>query len=122
MRDAMVALTIDTEDDSVAEYACDDEVTFLLSIPLDYFESCTLSSCWLLDSDATFHVALHRDWFSSFSSGRLGCVQMVDGSVYDIEGAGDVCMSLPSGASYMLRHVRLCARTQSESHLSFTVM
>ena len=32
-------------------------------------------------------------------------MQMVDGSVYDIEGAGDVCMSLPSGASYMLQHV-----------------
>ena len=31
---------------------------------------------------------------------------MADGSVYDIEGVGDVCMSLPSGASYMLRHVR----------------
>ena len=107
MRDAMVALTVDTEDDSVvAGYACDGEVTFLLSVPLDYFESCTLSSHWLLDSDATFHVTLHRDWFSSFSSGRLGCVQMVDSSVYDIEGAGDVCMSLPSGASYTLRHVR----------------
>ena len=28
------------------------------------------------------------------------------GLVYEIEGAGDVCMSLPSGASYTLRHVR----------------
>ena len=77
-----------------------------MSVPPGYFESCTLSSRWLLDSDATFHVTPHRDWFSSFSSGRLGCVQMVDGSVYHIEGAGDVCMSLPNGVSYMLQHVR----------------
>ena len=71
MHDAMVALTVDTEDDSVAEYACDGEVTFLSSVPPDYFESFTLSSHWLLDSDATFHVTPHRDWFSTFSSGRL---------------------------------------------------
>ena len=67
---------------------------------------CTLSSRWLLDTSANFHVTPQHDWFSSFSSGRLGCVQMADGSVYDIEGAGDVYMSLPSGASYTLRHVR----------------
>ena len=107
MRDVMVALTVDAEDDSMAEYACDGEVTFLSSVPPYYFQSIdyTLSSCWLLDTDATFHVTPHRDWVNRFSSGRLGCVQMVDGFVYHIEGAGDVCMSLPNGASYMLRHV-----------------
>ena len=91
----------------MAEYVCDGQVTFLTSIPSDYFQpiDCTLSSRWLLDTDATFHVTSQHDWFSSLSSGRLGCVQMVDGSVYDIEGVGDVCMSLPSGASHMLRHV-----------------
>ena len=57
----MVALTVDTEDDSVAEYACDGEVTFLSSVPPDCFESCTISLRWLLDSDAMFHVTPHRD-------------------------------------------------------------
>ena len=32
-------------------------------------------------------------------------MQMVDDSIYHIEGARDVCISLPNGASYMLRHV-----------------
>ena len=41
-----------------------------------------------------FHMTLHRDWFCSFSSGRLGCVHLTGGSTYDIEGVGDVCMSL----------------------------
>ena len=61
---------------------------------------------WLLDTDATFHVTPHRGWFSNFSSGTLGCVHMADGSVYDIEGAGDICMSLPNGALYTIQHVR----------------
>ena len=106
-RDAPLALTVDSEDASVAEYACDGQVTFLTSVPSDYFQpiDCTLSSRWLLDTDATFHVTPQHDWFSSFSSRRLGCVQIVDGFVYHIEGAGHVCMSLPSGASHMLRHV-----------------
>ena len=61
-----------------------------MSVPPDYFESCTLSSHWLLDSDAMFHVTPRRDWFSSFSSGRLGCVHL-HGLVYEIAGARDVC-------------------------------
>lgn len=48
----------------------------------------------------------HREWFSSFSSGRLGCVHLDDGSAHEILGAGDVCLSFESGASLMLCHVR----------------
>ena len=58
-RDAPLALTVDSEDASVVpEYACDGQVTFLTSVPSDYFQpiDCTLSSRWLLDTDATFHV------------------------------------------------------------------
>ena len=55
-----MALIVDSEDDSVvAEYAYEDgQVTFLTSVPSDYFQpiDCTLSSRWLLDTDATFHV------------------------------------------------------------------
>ena len=75
---------------------------------LHYFMSwdCTLSTRFLLDEDATFHVRPRRDWFGTFSNGRLGCVQLADGSAYDIEGVGDICMFLPSGALLTLRYVR----------------
>ena len=95
------------------QYACDGNVTFESSLPSDYFVSwdSTLSTRFLLDEYTAFHVTPCRDWFSSFSSGRLGCVRLAaDGSAYDIHGAGDVCLSLPSGASYMLRHVRYVPR------------
>ncbi|KAH7421878.1 hypothetical protein KP509_13G079400 [Ceratopteris richardii] len=61
---------------------------------------------WLLDALATFHVTPHREWFCRFSGESRGCVHMSDGMTYDIEGAGDICLMLPSGASLMLRHVR----------------
>ena len=35
----------------------------------------------------------------------LGSEHLNDGSVHDIVGAGDVRLSLLSGASYLLRHV-----------------
>ena len=50
------------------------------------------------------------------SRAMLTCVQMVDGSVYHIEGAGDVCMSLPNGASYMLQHVCYVPGLSSQFH------
>ena len=106
MRDAIVVLT--SGEDVVADYASDGDVTLSSSLsPEDLmsFDGALLSS-WLLDEGATFHVTSRREWFRSFSSRRLGCVHLTDGSAYDIEGAGDVCLSLPSGASYTLRHVR----------------
>lgn len=56
--------------------------------------------------DAMFHVTPHCDWFCSYSSGILGNVCLIDGSVHDIVGVGEVRLSLLSGASYVLRHVR----------------
>ncbi len=101
MRDADVVLT--SGEDVVARYTSDDDVTFSSILPLaDMSMESTLSPRWLLDGDAAFHVTPCREWFSSFSSGRLGCVLLADGLAYDIQGAGDVCLSLPSGASYML--------------------
>ena len=45
MHVAQTALTVDTEDDSVAEYACDGDVTFASSVPPAYFDGCSLSPC-----------------------------------------------------------------------------
>ena len=75
MRDADMVLTQVTKAVLVVDYASDGDVTFASSIPLAYMSTDgTLSTRWLLDDDATFHVTPCRDWFSTFSSGRLGCV------------------------------------------------
>ena len=75
MHDAEVALTSIREAVTVAEYASDGDVTFASSVSPAYFDDgCSFSPRWLLDADATFHVTPQREWFSSFSSGRLGHV------------------------------------------------
>ena len=57
----------------------------------------------MLDRDTTFHVTMHRDWFSSFASSKmLGLVHLQDGSVHAIAGSGDFRLSLPSGALLVL--------------------
>ena len=107
--DAAEVLTQSREAVTVAPYASDDDVTFASSVPPIYFTSRdgTFSSRMLLDGDAPFHVTSHREWFDIFSSGRYGCVHLdADGSAYAIAGAGDICLLLPSGASFTLCHVR----------------
>ena len=37
-----------------------------------------------------FQFTPHKEWFSTYSSRRLGCMQLVDDSTCDIVGAGDV--------------------------------
>lgn len=84
-------------------YASDGDATFTSSIPLAYMSHTGgTSSHWLLDDDVVFHITSCREWFSSFSSGRLGRVHLADGSTYHIASVGDICLSLPSGASYMV--------------------
>ncbi|KAH7365099.1 hypothetical protein KP509_18G008900 [Ceratopteris richardii] len=94
-------------DSMAVDYASDGDITF--SYGSSHDSSCSLDSthmAWLLDALASFHVTPHREWFCRFSSESRGCVHMPDGTTYDIEGAGDICLMLPSGASLILRHVR----------------
>lgn len=59
----------------------------------------------MLDTEAPFHVTSSREWFGTYASGTLGHVRLADGSTFAIVGAGDVTLSLPSGASLVVRHV-----------------
>ena len=117
MHDAQIALTQVREAVVVTEYASDGDVTFASSVPPAYFDGCSLSPRWLLDADATFHVMSYREWFSTFSSGRLGCMHL-HGSVYEIAGAEDICLSLPSGVLYTLCHVRYVPDLGGQSLIS----
>ena len=99
------------------EYASDGDVTFSSSVPPAYFDGCSLSPRWLLDADATFHITSHLEWFSTFCNARLGCMHL-HGSMYEIAGVGDICLSLPSGALYTLRHVRYVPDLGGQSLIS----
>ena len=117
MHDAQTALTQVREAATVTEYASDGDVTFASSVPPAYFDGCSLSPRWLLDADATFQVTSYREWFSTFSSGRLGCMHL-HGSVYEIARVGDISLSLPSGVLYTLRHVRYVPDLGGQSLIS----
>ena len=103
MRDAHRPMA--SREDAVAKYESDGDVTFASSVPPTHLDRCSLTPRWLLDAGAAFHVTSHREWFSTFSSGSFGCMHL-HGSAYEIAGAREVCLSLPNGASYTLRHVR----------------
>ena len=94
--------------DVAYEATYDGDVMFASSVTPDFVMSFddTLPSQLLLDAVAMFHVMPCREWFSTYASGMLGRVHLADGSAHDIVGAGDVRLSLPSGASFILRDVR----------------
>jgi hypothetical protein len=58
------------------------EVLFVASV-----EKC---SSWVLDSACTFHICLHRDWFSDYVQSHVGEVVIGDGSTYEIIGIGSI--------------------------------
>ncbi|MCO5610866.1 hypothetical protein L7F22_065108 [Adiantum nelumboides] len=60
---------------------------------------------WIMDSDASFHVTPHREWFSYYE-GRHGIVHSGNNYACEIFGAGDIKMSLPNGSQFTLTNVR----------------
>ena len=62
----------------------------------------TLPLQLMLDIGAMFHVMWSHEWFSTYASGILGCVHLVDGLAHDIVNVGEVKLSLSSDASYVL--------------------
>ena len=92
---------------SVTEFMSDGDATFAFDLlpKILLSQDSVLSSYWLLDSSADFHVTPLREWFSTYNSGRLGCMRLADDSACDIVGAGNVQLSLSSGVSLVLRHV-----------------
>ena len=50
----------------------------------------TQDSNWVIDSDASFHVTSHSDFFTSYKTGDFDNVRMGNSGVSKIVGIGDI--------------------------------
>ena len=63
---------------------------------------------WILDSAASFHICINRDWFITYDSINGGSVKMGDDSPYRIVGIGSVQIETHNGiirTSTDVRHI-----------------
>ncbi|KAE8672557.1 hypothetical protein F3Y22_tig00111837pilonHSYRG00278 [Hibiscus syriacus] len=63
-------------------------------------------SSWIVDSDASFHVTPHGNFFSSYQSGDFGMVQMGNQDRSKIVRIGDIILMTGTGCKLILKDVR----------------
>jgi hypothetical protein len=63
-------------------------------------------SFWVLDSACTFHICLHRDWFSDYVQSHGGEVVIGDGSTCEIIGISSIYIQVHDGSIKKLINVR----------------
>ena len=61
---------------------------------------------WILDSAASFHICINRDWFITYDSVQDGSVRMCDDSSHQIIGTGSVQIIMHDGIIRTLTDVR----------------
>ena len=61
---------------------------------------------WVLNSTCTFHICLHRDWFSDYVQSHAGEVVIGDGSTCEIIGIGSIYIQVHDGSIKKLIDVR----------------
>ena len=65
-----------------------------------------LAHTWLLDSDASFHMTPHREWFTRYEAKPLGIVRLGDSYQCDVIGIGDVVVQFSDGSQFTVQNVR----------------
>ncbi|GKV11817.1 hypothetical protein SLEP1_g23036 [Rubroshorea leprosula] len=63
-------------------------------------------STWVVDTAASYHVTLNRDWFSLYKEGDFGYLKMGNRSEAKIVGVGDVWLETNSRSKLHLKNVR----------------
>ena len=66
----------------------------------------TQDSNWVIDSDASFHVTSHSDFFTSYKTDDFYNVRMGNGGVSKIVGIGDIRLETSIGSKLVLKDVR----------------
>uniref|UniRef100_A0A2N9HLW0 Integrase catalytic domain-containing protein n=1 Tax=Fagus sylvatica TaxID=28930 RepID=A0A2N9HLW0_FAGSY len=61
---------------------------------------------WVIDSAASYHVTLRREFFTSYKAGNLGRVKMGNKSYADIVRISDICVETNTGYTLKLKDVR----------------
>ena len=60
----------------------------------------------MIDSGASFHATSRRNIFQNYVKGELGKVYLGDDEPCDIDGKGNVMVSLSNGSTLKLRNVK----------------
>ena len=63
-------------------------------------------SSWVIDSGASFHVTSRADFFTSYTQGDFGFVQMGNEGLSKIMGVGNICLETNIGCKLLLKDVR----------------
>lgn len=61
---------------------------------------------WVVDSGASYHCVLKREYFRTYQAGDLGNVKMGNGNSSQILGIGDVDVQTYTGCKLVLKGVR----------------
>jgi aminoglycoside phosphotransferase (APT) family kinase protein len=61
---------------------------------------------WSLDSAASFHICINRDWFITYDSVQGGSVRMGDDSSHQTIGIGSAQIKMHDGINRTLADVR----------------
>ncbi|RVW80914.1 Retrovirus-related Pol polyprotein from transposon TNT 1-94 [Vitis vinifera] len=79
---------------------------------------------WVLDSRASFHTTPHREIIQNYTVSDFGKMYLVDSSVLNVVGLGDVRILLPNGSAWLLekatKGVRVLARGKKAGTLYMT--
>lgn len=62
-------------------------------------------SDWIIDSGASLHASLHKEWFISYVPTK-DLVKLGNEQTCEILGVGDVQLKFQNGSSFMLKNVR----------------
>ena len=62
---------------------------------------------WVIDSGTAFHTTSQHGIFQNYVKGEFGKMYVGDDEPCDINGKGDVMVSLSNGSTLKLRNVRL---------------
>jgi hypothetical protein len=57
---------------------------------------------WVVDSGASFHITLHKEYFTSYTSGITGQVRMGNSGSSTIVGKGSICFETNTGCRLVL--------------------
>ena len=60
----------------------------------------------MINSDAWFHVTVHRDYFTSYINGDYGNVRMRNEGAPMIVGIGDICLKTNMACKLLFKDVK----------------
>ena len=61
---------------------------------------------WIVDSRASFHCILEKEYFKTYKTRNLGCINMGNKRTSQIMGIGNVCVQMEAICIMILKNMR----------------